>query len=272
MAVTSMGGDLRDRMFGIRQQGGLTQIADLVRGRGDNMYSHGIAALALTEGYGMTRDPDLKRSAQLAVDFIVNAQYDDGGWRYAPAFETPSAGDTTVSGWQVMALKSGELGGLKIPYETWLRFDQFLDLMQKSGGAEYRYVRGSGDGTRSTTAIGLLCRVFRNWPPKHRPLARGAAMLGKQQPDKNNMYFNYYASQVLHHVGGRNWERWNPRMREYLVATQSQEGHESGSWYFAEAHSTHGGRLYTTAMAIMTLEVYYRYMPLYRTQDENGRE
>jgi hypothetical protein len=77
------------------------------------------------------------------------------------------------------------------------------------------------------------------------------------------MYFIYYASQVLHHLGGRHWEKWNPRMREYLVHSQATKGHEAGSWYFDEPHSTPGGRLYTTTMAIMTLEVYYRYMPLY---------
>jgi hypothetical protein len=53
-------------------------------------------------------------------------------------------------------------------------------------------------------------------------------------------------------------------MRDYLVDSQGTEGHETGSWYFAEQHSTPGGRLYTTAMSIMTLEVYYRYMPLYK--------
>jgi hypothetical protein len=80
------------------------------------------------------------------------------------------------------------------------------------------------------------------------------------------MYFNYYASQVLHHIGGPNWEKWNPRMREYLIRTQATDGHEMGSWYFAESHSTPGGRLYTTAMATMTLEVYYRYMPMYKEE------
>jgi len=80
------------------------------------------------------------------------------------------------------------------------------------------------------------------------------------------MYFNYYASVILHHFGGKDWERWNVRMREYLIETQANKGHESGSWFFAEKHSRQGGRLYTTAMAIMTLEVYYRYMPLYQSE------
>jgi hypothetical protein len=53
-------------------------------------------------------------------------------------------------------------------------------------------------------------------------------------------------------------------MRDYLVKSQATDGHEAGSWYFDESHASHGGRLYTTAMATMTLEVYYRYMPLYQ--------
>ncbi|MFH1266905.1 MAG: hypothetical protein ABIK89_14345, partial [Planctomycetota bacterium] len=79
-----------------------------------------------------------------------------------------------------------------------------------------------------------------------------------------NMYYNYYATQVMRHWGGPEWEKWNPKMRDYLVATQSNQGTESGSWYFAGGHGETGGRLYNTAVALMTLEVYYRYMPLYR--------
>ena len=77
------------------------------------------------------------------------------------------------------------------------------------------------------------------------------------------MYFNYYATQVLHHLGGSGWQRWNLRMRDYLVDTQEQTGHERGSWYFKEAWSDRGGRLYTTTLSILTLEVYYRYLPMY---------
>jgi hypothetical protein len=123
----------------------------------------------------------------------------------------------------------------------------------------------AGDrGTAATTAVGLLCRMIGGWPREHRPLQKGGAALGGLIPAQQNMYFNYYAAQVLHHLGGRTWEKWNPRMRDYLVDTQATEGHETGSWYFAESHSTPGGRLYTTTMAVMTLEVYYRYMPLYK--------
>ncbi|MFM2094285.1 MAG: hypothetical protein RIS70_1409, partial [Planctomycetota bacterium] len=63
---------------------------------------------------------------------------------------------------------------------------------------------------------------------------------------------------------------WNEQMRNFLVATQSREGHEAGSWFFVDQHGNAGGRLYTTAMCIMILEVYYRHMPLYGEDSRDG--
>jgi hypothetical protein len=268
MTITSHGGDLRDNSAALEVEipaGGLLGPDQLAAARRDSMYSHGIASLAVTEAYAMTGDKSLREPAEQAVKFIVSAQYADGGWRYNPGFETPGAGDVTVTGWQMTALKSALLAGIDVPYEVWMRASDFLDGVQEDGGAAYRYVRdgGSPRGT-AATPIGLLCRMIGGWRRDHRPLQQGAARLGSQAPQSNNVYFNYYASQVLHHVGGSRWEKWNPRLRDYLVGTQAREGHEAGSWYFSEPHSTPGGRLYTTAMATMTLEVYYRYMPLYK--------
>ena len=79
------------------------------------LYSHSMATLALCEAYGMTQDPRLKEPAQKAMDFIVASQHPErGGWRYAPQVGS----DTSVTGWMMMALKSGELAGLEVPTET----------------------------------------------------------------------------------------------------------------------------------------------------------
>jgi hypothetical protein len=78
------------------------------------------------------------------------------------------------------------------------------------------------------------------------------------------MYYNYYATQFMHHYGGYEWENWNEKMRDWLVTTQEQHGHAAGSWMPGTRWSSHGGRLYMTTMAIMTLEVYYRHLPLYQ--------
>ncbi len=253
MVITSRGGDLRD----LTMLDQLGEGSPRIRKSGD-MYSHGIATLALCEGYALTRDEDLAQPAQLAIDFIVYAQHKNGGWRYEPK----EPGDTTVSGWQVAALKSGLLGGLNIPRDVWYRAEDFFNSVEDDRGATYGYQTPSTN-RRSTSAVGLLCRMMLGWPKDHFPLRRGLVRIAEENPVQNNMYFNYYATQALHHIGGSGWKRWNLRMREHLVETQATVGHERGSWYFKEAWSDRGGRLYTTTLSILTLEVYYRYLPMY---------
>ena len=243
---------------------------------GGQMYGHGLATIALCEAYGMTRDRFLRDHAQAAINYIVEAQDPNGGgWRYLPR----QPGDTSVVGWQLMALTSAQMAYLRVPPDTLRRARYFLDSVQTDRGAVYGYQHP--ERTRpATTAIGLLCRMYMGWPHDHRPLARGVHILSVLGPStdestmRNNMYYNYYATQVMHHWGGSDWKRWNEVMREYLIATQSDDGHEAGSWFFsgADLGSPAGGRLYCTAMAAMTLEVYYRHMPLYRPQSTRAQQ
>ena len=88
---------------------------------------------------------------------------------------------------------------------------------------------------------------------------------GPDTTDKANMYYNYYATQVMKHWGGDTWKKWNSKMRDFLVKSQSKKGPTTGSWFYNEtSHAQErGGRLYVTSMCCMTLEVYYRYLPLY---------
>jgi hypothetical protein len=255
MLLSQEGGDLRDRSL-LGTQGTLGTFAQT---DGD-MYAHGIATLALCEAYAMTQDRTLAGPAQEAIDFIVNAQHvQGGGWRYEPR----EPGDLSVTGWQLAALKSGVHGKRKIPREVWYRAMDFLDSVQESRGAEYGY-QIPEKNKRSLSVVGLFARMMLGWPHDHPPLLKGIAAIGDQDPRQNHMYFNYYASQVLRHHGGSAWKRWNVRMRDYLVERQATAGHETGSWYIDENWSERGGRLYTTTMAILTLEVYYRYMPMYQ--------
>ncbi len=229
---------------------------------GGNMYSHGLAAIALTEAYAMTRDKGLYGPAQQALNFICYAQDPvGGGWRYQPR----QPGDTSVVGWQLMALKSGHMAYLRVPPITIQRASRFLDSVQANDGANYGYTDpGQGPGT---TAIGLLCRMYLGWPKDHPALERGVRWLAERGPSKTDMYYNYYATQVLRHMEGDLWKKWNNEIRDWLVNTQAREGHERGSWWVNGGHQTDkGGRLYVTCMATMILEVYYRHMPIYRKQ------
>jgi hypothetical protein len=242
MLVTELGGDLQE----------------------GTMYAQGIATLALCEAYGMTRDPALRPVAQDAVNFICNVQHPRGGWRYLPG----QPGDTTVFGWQIMALKSASMAGLDVPSPVIELAMSYLDSVQSTQGATYGYQKPGRDP--APTAIGLLARMYHGWRYQDPRLDQGVLFLDSIGPSLTDMYFNYYATQVLHHGEGPYWERWNERMRDHLVGTQATVGHERGSWHFSDQHGNVGGRLYTTAMCVMILEVYYRHMPLYdrRTVEE----
>lgn len=225
------------------------------------LYSHAIATIALCETLALTKDRKYREPAQGAARFIMAAQDPrGGGWRY----ELQQPGDTSVVGWQVMALKSAKNAGIEVPgiSESMQKAEQFLTSIQSDSGAMYGY--DSPAPTPTCTAIGLLCRMYMGWDRDQAPLQRGIAFLDQTRPSTNNMYYNYYATQVMLHWGGDEWNRWNAAMRDHLVLTQLKEGPEAGSWNVADPHGGAGGRLYMTALSIMTLEVYYRHLPMYQ--------
>ncbi len=226
------------------------------------MYSHGLAAITICEAYAMTRDPDLLQPAQLAINFLVYAQDErGGGWRYGPK----QPGDTSVVGWCLMALKSGSMGNLVVPAATFRGASGFLDFVSTNNGAYYGYDKPTSniEGRQATIAVGLLCRMYLGWPKDHEALKVGVAFLDKRGPSTSDLYFSYYATQVMRHHGGPEWEKWNAKMRDSLIKEQVTEGHAAGSWYAPGGHGKEGGRLYATSLATMILEVYYRHMPLY---------
>lgn len=244
---------------------------------GGNMYAHGIAALALCEAYGMTRDPELKGPAQRSLNFIVRAQHAAGGWRYRPG----EIGDTSVMGWQLMALRSGQLAYLEVPDKVFEKADNFLDSVQVDRyGGRYTYLARQRGGEKATlTAVALLCRQFAGWGPTHEGMLAGCRwFLEEYSPSlavptparrtvyPQEMYYWYYATQVMHHMGGDFWEEWNSKMRDLLVRSQEKDGHAAGSWAPHAGFDASGGRLYMTALAICSLEIYYRHMPLYRRE------
>ncbi len=228
---------------------------------GPAMYSHGLSAIALCEALGMSGDISLRAPAQSAIDFIIFAQDPrGGGWRYKPR----DPGDTSVVGWQIMALKSGHLAELSVPSSTIKNASRFLDSVETKG--EYRYVPENQRPTKSMTSVGLICRMYMGVKQDDPNLVAGARVIAKAGPSKIDYYYNYYASQVLfQHTNGRGpmWQQWNEKMRDQLVNQQETRGHAKGSWFVSDRHNDRAGRLYATSLATMTLEVYYRYLPIY---------
>ena len=272
MAMLGAGQTHRTGIYGDRVAHGLQYLLSIQQPDGDlrgdsdhmaGMYVQAQAALVLCDAFKLTGDEALRQPAQKAIDFICIAQHPAGGWRYVP-FE---AGDTSVIGWQLMALHSARAAFLEVPPEVLDRAAGYLDAAQTTrDGSRYAY-RPRERATPSMTAEGLLSRMYLGWNTSDRGLSRGVEWLVKHHlPDRRepNIYYWYYATQVMHHWGGEPWIDWNRHIRDVLVITQENTGHEAGSWEPNTPHGHQGGRLYMTALACCTLEVYYRHAPLYR--------
>jgi hypothetical protein len=235
---------------------------------GGDMYSHGLATIAMCEAYGLTSDPLLKASAQMALDYVVRAQHEAGGWRYAPR----QAGDTSVTGWQLMALKSGQMAGLSVPKKTLTLVGRYLDSVETSDKGGYGYTDNRG-GSQAMTAVGALCRQYLGTNPLNPSLLASVRKLKQVPPTSNaGIYYEYYATQVMHHMGGEHWQFWNlgakgtgeGGIRNTLINRQEKGGANSGSFPGTDHGS--GGRLGATSLSLLTLEVYYRHLPLYRRE------
>jgi hypothetical protein len=244
---------------------------------GHGMYSHAIATVAVCEALGISGDKALLRDrAQAAVNYVVAAQARDGSWGY----NAGQAGDTSIVGWQVQALQSARMcKELVVDKRAFERARGFLNKVA-SGAQQSRYGYVSagdrGDGSRSSltlTAVGLLARYYADgWGPSHPGMEAGAAYLLKDGPPAPgkllDMYYYYYATQVLHFREGPDWQRdWNPKMRDLLTGRQVTAGKTAGSWDPDPRDEWIGkqcGRLGTTCLALLTLEVYYRHLPLYK--------
>ncbi|MCX7425820.1 MAG: terpene cyclase/mutase family protein, partial [Planctomycetia bacterium] len=246
---------------------------DLSAGCQSTMYSHGIAAIALCETYGMTKDARFGRAAQSAINFIEAAQHpESGGWRYVPG----DVGDTSVLGWQMMALKSGQMAGLRVNYQAFAGAEKWLQSVAGGDhGGLFSYVPQRVPSP-AMTAVGLLCHQYLRMRPDTPAMIEGTQYLMENQPtqDDRNFYYWYYATQVMHNMPGPDWDTWNRAMRRLLITSQATTGCATGSWDPDEpnpdAWGPQGGRLMLTSFATLTLEIYYRYLPLFQL-DQPGK-
>tara|TARA_A100001037_G_C15102271_1_gene614586 strand:- start:506 stop:1807 length:1302 start_codon:yes stop_codon:yes gene_type:complete len=277
---------------------------DLRGFRGRNfMYDHGIAAIAVAEAYSLTKDPRLRPIVERIVDFTVRAQNPKtGGWRYQPFGEQgySDRGDMSVTGWQIMALKSAKMGGIKVPAESLdkaIRFmqsvsSQRVETLRLNGGRQrieqhtYGYYT-KGDPNLAMVAEGMFCqqllrkhsldrRIFTsrqldkiiNNSAQHILYKDDFIKPGKRRNARPefNYYYWYYSSLALHQLQGPVWERWNQKMRPVFLKAQIHNPDRidlHGSWDPMGQWGGESGRCIVTAMATLSLEVYYRYLPMY---------
>jgi hypothetical protein len=265
-----------------RPNGDLYVRTDLKSDSNAWLYSHGIATLAVCEAYGMTQDESIKDNAQRAVRFLVESQDPlGGGWRYQPRIGS----DTSVTGWCMMALKSAELSGLEVSKESYRRISKWLDGSQASDTQKYlfRYnwqapdmpaTRHGRVTTPVMTSVGLLMRLYLGWRRDNPDMQRGTDWLadrlpaeGTSQNPQRDTYYWYYATQVMFHMGGERWKKWYENLYPLLIRSQNKNGEYVGSWdpngRIPDAWGRFGGRLYVTTLNLLSLEVYYRHLPIY---------
>lgn len=230
------------------------------------MYCHAMATYALAEAYAMQTDPTtdtrLREPLIRAIAYIVDHQNpDDGGWRYTKGQD----GDMSMFGWQLMALKSATIAGIRVPEEVTPRTIRFLkdrSLGKDKGLAAYRQ---GLPPTPSMTAEALFAKQILGIDRTNPASVEAVTYLLQNLPHraKYDLYYWYYGTLALYQYGGDSWQKWNESLRDRLVADQVQSGDQAGSWDPKDRWGPYGGRVYSTALSTLCLEVYYRFLPLY---------
>jgi len=237
---------------------------------GKGGYSPGFCTLALAEAYGMTRDPKLKKPLELAVHYLIEVHQVPGlAWRYRPG----QGCDSSVTAAIVMALKDASISGIKGNYKK--AFDGAKNWFKQASRGEHNgigmYIK-SAWWTPNTTAIMMLCHQFMGMKRTNPTMKESLNYLMEKgvkcELNEPHMYYIYYASLAIFQNGGKEWRKWNKEMKKILLETQAKGGCVDGSWGINHNQKLWwdplGGRVFSTTLAILTLEVYYRYSPLFR--------
>lgn len=244
------------------------------------LYSHGMASIAICEAVGMTGDPRLKPAAQKACSFIAASRHPTlGGWRYVPRTDA----DLSVSGWMLVALRAGDLAGVKTDPVALDGVRTLLAASMSPGEpSRYAYNPRKPDQRRNElsvacmTAVGGLMRLHTGETPTAPGVVATAAALAAMKPSygspttkARDAYLWYYASQVLVHTAGHDWQAWYASLVDTLEAPQHTEGLVAGSWdplgATPDRWGEYGGRMYVTTLHLLALEVPWRHLPTYAT-------
>jgi hypothetical protein len=227
------------------------------------LYCHGMATIALAECLAMSGDESLRPTLDRAVRHTLAMQHPaTGGWRYAAG----DRGDTSQLGWQVMALASAKAAGLTGVEGAEARARVFLASVSSGGAGGLAAYRPGERPSVTMTAEALFCRLLLGMPADHPAAAEAIGLLSRSPPTAAgyNIYTWYYATLASFHAGGPQWEAWNRQLQAAILPLQHRSGGPlDGSWDPDRVWGGHGGRVYATALAALTLEVYYRYRPLH---------
>ncbi len=228
----------------------------LIGSRGGNMYCHGMAALALTQAYGMTGDKDVKKVTKKAVELIIKSQNNEGGWRYDPS---PTGADISVTIMQVMALRGAKDAGIHVPDQVMNDAIKYVNKCRDPNSGGYRYQSFGGQPGYARTAAGVcvlqLCGKY-----DAKEIEKAVEYMERVRDDRAHYWYgHYYAAHAMNQVGGEVWERYYKRMRDTLLGMQKADG----KWDERRLEGAYGPN-YQTAIAVLILSVPTHYLPIYQ--------
>lgn len=214
------------------------------------MYQHALATLALTEAYGMTRNPRIRTAIIKAINLIVETQHPEGGWRYMPKVER---GDISVTVMQVMALKAAVESGIYVPDDTMKRAIKFVKGCYNPKEKGFAYMMGQGEAKFARTAAGMvsLQTVGLHKDPVIPDVVQYLMKTGDPNSKENHFWYgHYYMSVGLYHYGGPSWKAYYPKIKKKILEDWGTRGHHQD--------------VLTTAWGVMIMGVPYRYLPIYQ--------
>ena len=262
-------------------------------------YLIGMAIWGINEAHGLSGDEDLLEPAQWGIDYLVRVQTPGQGWRYGPRY---TQSDTSCTSWVLMTTKMADMIGLDVSQRSWDGVDDWLErcsfditgeeeiLKDLSNDFDYevgvrRYFKAftsyfklsdrdkRGAQKISMTAVGMVCRFFMGWKRSHPYMIGSANFLKEYLPkwmkgmekDQNVAWYHYYwyyGTLAMHQMGGKYWRNWNQTIRKMYPEKQRLSPPElAGSWD-PDPTVLNGGRIFSTAMSVLSLETYYRFSPL----------
>ena len=230
---------------------------------GEVMYEHGLATLALSEMWGMARDPEdddaIQKALEKAVEVILRSQNPGGGWRYQP--QADGGEDTSCTMTVFHALASARQAGIAVPNETIAKVVKYLKGVHdpETGGFGYNGYKAvsfpcTAGGAYIAQLAGQRDTEMVNAALRHiKSLAPGVITGGA----KYYCYGHYYAIQAMVQAGDDEYAKWYPQIRDALISQQNAQG----AW---GKPGKSGGVSYEMPMAIIILATPHRYIPIYQ--------
>jgi len=227
---------------------------------GGRMYGQAIGTLALGEAAGITQLEKFYQPLERAVAFLCRAQNPkSGGWRYQPHPSEEHAGDLSVTGWVIMALRSAEMAGVRVPAKNLGPAREFLNTVS---AGQHKGFYGYKDSVPkpSMTSVGMYCQQLYGSKPDEERQIDSAKFLATRMPAtaQKDYYYWYYGCLSMFLHGGKQWQEWNAKMKPIFLKKQQA----NGTWKPEGRRAKKEGTTITTAWATLSLTVYYRYLPM----------